>query len=154
MLACDSCHITLIFLKLTKIGEFLYSHFNIEDGRKNNIFGISCFIISRRVKTKLKHKKICTVYGESAVTDRTCQKCFGKFRVLVHAPWLGRTVEADNVQIKTLIENNQSYILSGRKSPTYSKYPYQTLKIICTSLMMLIDFWVPRKLSRKKPQTS
>ena len=24
------------------------------------------------------HKKICAVYGEGAVTDRTCQKWFGK----------------------------------------------------------------------------
>ena len=26
------------------------------------------------------HKKICAVYGEGAVTDRTCQKWFAKFR--------------------------------------------------------------------------
>ena len=92
--------------------NFCVAIFNIEDGRgKSNIFGISCFIISRRVKTQLKHKKICTVYGESAVTDRTCQKCFGKFCVLVNAPWLGRTVEVDSDQINTLIENNQSYII-------------------------------------------
>ena len=25
------------------------------------------------------HKKICVVYGEGAVTDRTCQKWFAKF---------------------------------------------------------------------------
>ena len=100
------------FKNLPKLVNFCVAIFNIEDGRgKSNIFGISCFIISRRVKTQLKHKKICTVYGESAVTDRTCQKCFGKFCVLVNAPWLGRTVEVDSDQINTLIENNQSYII-------------------------------------------
>ena len=36
---------------------------------KSNIFGILCFIISRKVKMQLKHKKICAVYGEGAVTD-------------------------------------------------------------------------------------
>ena len=44
-----------------------------------NIFGILCFIISRKVKTQLKQKKICVVYGQGAVTDLTCQKLFAKF---------------------------------------------------------------------------
>ena len=29
------------------------------------------------------HKKICAVYGEGAVTDRTCQKRFVKFLVTI-----------------------------------------------------------------------
>ena len=41
-------------------------------------------------------KKICTVYGEGAVTDRTCQKWFAKFRagdfLLDNAPLPGRPV--------------------------------------------------------------
>ena len=58
--------------KLIKIGKFLCSHFNIEDGRKCSIFGILDFIILRQVKMQLKckkKKKICAVYGEGAVTD-------------------------------------------------------------------------------------
>ena len=60
------------FKKLTKIGEFLCSHFNSEDGRKYaTFFGLLCFILSRNVKTQLKHKKdLCRVYGEGAVTER------------------------------------------------------------------------------------
>ena len=43
-------------------------------------FSILCFIISRKVKTQLKHtKQICAVYGEGAVTDQMCQKWFVKF---------------------------------------------------------------------------
>ena len=53
------------------------------------------------------HTKIC------AVTDQTCQKWFAKFRagdfLLDDAPQLGRPVEADSNQIKTLIENNQCF---------------------------------------------
>ena len=56
-------------------------------------------------------KKICAVYGEGAVTDRTCQKWFAKFHAgdfsLDDAPRSGRPVEVDSDQIKTLIENNQ-----------------------------------------------
>ena len=29
--------------------------------------------------TTKMHKRICAVYGEGAVTDRTCQKWFAKF---------------------------------------------------------------------------
>ena len=48
------------------MGEFFCSYSNIEDKKKiSNIFGIVCFIISRKVKTQVKHmKKICAVYGE------------------------------------------------------------------------------------------
>ena len=60
-----------------------------------------------------KQKKICAVYGEGAVTGRMCQKWFAKFCagdfLLDDAPWLGRPVEVDSNQIKTIIENNQHY---------------------------------------------
>ena len=45
-----------------------------------NIFGILCFIISRKVKnTTVTQKKTCAVRGEDAVTDQTHQKWFAKF---------------------------------------------------------------------------
>ena len=54
---------------------------------------------------------ICAVCGEAAVTDRTCQKWFGKVRArdfsLDDAPRLGRPGEVGSDQIETLIENNQ-----------------------------------------------
>ena len=55
-------------------------------------------------------KKICAVYGEGAVADRTCQKWFAKFRAgdfsLDNAPRSGRPVKVDSDSIETLIENN------------------------------------------------
>ena len=46
-------------------------------------------------------KKICAVYGEGAMTDRTCQKWFAKFRAgdfsLDDAPGSGRPVEIDQI---------------------------------------------------------
>ena len=42
--------------------------------QEKRIFGIVCFIISRKIKKQLKCiKKICAVYGEGAVTDQMCQ---------------------------------------------------------------------------------
>ena len=60
-------------------------------------------------------KKICTVYGEGAVTDEMSLAQFAKFRArnfsLDSAPWSVRPVEVDSDQIKTLIENNQCYTM-------------------------------------------
>ena len=53
------------------------------------------------------------MYGEGAVTDRTCQKWFAKFCAgdfsLDNDTQSGRPVEVDSDQIKTLTENNQLY---------------------------------------------
>ena len=98
-------------------------------------------------------KKICAVYGEGAVTDQTCQKwfamlCAGDFS-LDDAPQLGRPVEVDSDQIKTLIENNQRYttqetanILKISKS-SVENHLHQLGYVHC------FDVWVPHKLSEK-----
>ena len=59
------------------------------------------------------------MYGEGAVT-RMSLKWFAKFHagdfLLDDAPWLGRPVEVDSNQIKTLIaENNQHYNVQHRR---------------------------------------
>ena len=63
--------------------------------------------------TEMQKIKICAVYGEGAVTDRTCRKWFAKFRVgdflQDDAPQSGRPVEVDSDQTETLIEKNQHY---------------------------------------------
>ena len=55
-------------------------------------------------------KDICTVYGDDAVTNRTCQRWFAKYSagdlLLDNAPLLGRPIEVDSEQIETLIENS------------------------------------------------
>ena len=53
------------------------------------------------------------MYGEGAVTDRTCQKWLAKFHagdfLLDDAPQSSRPAEVDSDQIQTLAENNQRY---------------------------------------------
>ena len=57
-------------------------------------------------------KKICAVYGEGALTDRTCQKCFVKLCAgdfsLDDAARPGRPDEVDSNQIETLLEEKKS----------------------------------------------
>ena len=96
--------------KFIKIGEFFVAILILKM-EENIHFGMVCFIISKKVKTQLKcNKKISTVYREGAATDRTCQKWFVKFRAGDFSPddvpQLGRPVEVDSDQIKTLTENN------------------------------------------------
>ena len=65
--------------------------------------------------------EVCAVYGEGAVTDRTCQKWFAKFCaggfLLDDAPWSGKQVEVDSDEIETLIENNQHYTMREVADP-------------------------------------
>ena len=98
-------------------------------------------------------KKICAVYGEGAVTDRTCQKWFAKFHAgyfLLHdAPWSGRPVEVDSNQIETLIENNQRY--TTRETADITKIPKSSVENHLHQLAYVnrFDVWVPHKLSKK-----
>ena len=69
------------FLKNIKIGESIAAILIWKMERICNIFGLLCFIISRKVKMQLKQKKekICAVCQEGAVADWTSQKGFAKF---------------------------------------------------------------------------
>ena len=67
--------------------------------------------------------------------------------MLDDSPWLGRPVEIDSDRIETLIETSQCYTM--QEIAEYSKYPDQALKIICTSLFMLITFMFGSHISKK-----
>ena len=72
--------------------------------------------------TEKAKKKCCVAYKEGAVTDRTCQKWFGKFCARDfsqdNAPQSDRPVEIDRDQIKTLFENNQLLYYMGDSQHT------------------------------------
>ena len=66
----------------------------------------------KKGKKQLKHKKMCAVYGEGAVTERTCQKWFAQFRAgdsSLDDALPGRPAGTDSNQIETLMENNPHY---------------------------------------------
>ena len=66
---------------------------------------IMLYYFKKGKTTTEMQKKICAMYREGAVTDRTCQKWFAKFHAgdlsLDDAPQLVRPVEVDSDQIKT-----------------------------------------------------
>ena len=95
------------------------------------------------------HEKICAVFGEGAVTDRTCQKWFAKFHVgdfsLDDAPRSGRPAEVDSDQIETLTENNQSY--TTREIADILKISKSSIENHLHQLGYVnrFDVWVPHK---------
>ena len=138
--------------KLTNIGEFLCSHFNVEDGRKKATFLAYYVLLFKKGKNvTATPKKRCVQCTEK----RLCQKWFVKFHEgnfsLDDAPWLGRPVEVHSYQIETFTENNQCYTMWGDNQHTQN-IQIKCLKITCTNLVMLItNAWVPHQLSEKKP---
>ena len=87
-----------------------------------------------------------------------CQKWFVKFCAgdfsLDDAPRVGRPLEVDSDQVKTLIENNQcytmreiAYILKIFKSKV-ENYLYQL------DFLNHFDVWVPHKQKNKTKKTS
>ena len=121
--------------------------------KKQHFCHIMPYYFKKGINVTEMQKKICALYGEVAVTDRTCQKWFAKFRAadfsLDNAPQSGKSVEVDNNQIETLIENNQRFttweiadILKISKSST-ENHLHQL------GYVHRFDVWVPHKLSEK-----
>ena len=95
------------------------------------------------------------MYGEGAMTDRTCQKWFVKFHAgdfsLDDAPWSHRPVEVDSNQIEILIQNNQCY--TTREIANILKISKSSVENHLHQLGYVnhFDISVPHKLSEKKP---
>ena len=93
------------------------------------------------------------MHGEGAVTHRTCQKWFAKFRAgdfsLDDAPRSGRPVEVDQDQIETLIENNQRYTMweIADRLKIYKSRTENHLHQL--GYVHHFDVWVPHKLREK-----
>ena len=108
--------------------------------------------VSRKAKTQLEHKNRFVLYEEGAVTDWICQKWLVKFHVggfwQDDAPWLGRPVEVDSDQVKTLTENSQHYTM--QEIANILKISKSSIENHLYQLGYVHHFyvWVPHKLSK------
>ena len=102
---------------------------------------------------QLKHQKICAVYGEGAMTDHMCKKWFVKFHAgdssLDDGPWLGKPVEADSDQIKTVIGNSQRYTMQEIADILKISKSSAENHLHQLGYVNHFDVWVPHKLSKK-----
>ena len=67
-----------ILKNLPKLVNFCVAILILKMEKKRNIFGLICFIISRKVNTSESQKQIFAIHVEGAMTDRTCLKWFVK----------------------------------------------------------------------------
>ena len=92
------------------------------------------------------------MFGETPVHDQMCQNWFAKLHVgdfsLDHAAGLGRPVEVDSDQIKTLIENDQHS--TTREIANILKI-FQSIKVLVKMKMSVI---LQKKLSKLFGQTN
>ena len=76
------------------------------EGNMEHFWPVLLYYFKKGKTATETQKRISAVCGEGAVTDQMCQKWFVKFRAgdfsLDDAPRLGKPVEADSGQIKTL----------------------------------------------------
>ena len=103
-LYCESCHIRVHFKKLIRIGEFLCSHFIIEDGRKSTFSAY--YIIPEKVKTR-ETKDLCSVWRRCCdwlnMSEVVCEvSCWRS--LTDDAPRSGRPGGVDSDQTETLLE--------------------------------------------------
>ena len=102
-----------------------------------------------QLNTPSPPKKIdlCSVWRRccdwSNVSKVVCKVWCWRFLAGWHTS-LGKPAEVDSNQIKTLRTIN---IIPCRRWPIYSKYPNQVLKLICTSLVMLITVMLRSHIS-------
>ena len=93
------------------------------------------------------------MYGEGAVTDRTCQKWFVKYHdgyfSLDDAPRSGRPVEVDSDQIETLIENDQHYTTQEIADILKTSNSSVENHLHQVGYVHRFDVWVPHKLREK-----
>lgn len=97
--------------------------------------------------------KICAVYGEGALAERTVRKWFAKFRAgdfnLKDQERTGRPSITDDDQLKTLIENNPRY--TTRELAEILKISKTTVHehLVKLGYVNRYDVWVPHNLTEK-----
>ena len=111
---------------------------------------ILLFYFRKGKKAADVHKKICAVYGDDCLTERTCQNWFKKFRSgdfsLKDEQRSGRPTEVDDDQIKILIEDDRH--ITVRDIAKRLNVSHTTIEnhLKCLGLSKKLDIWVPHEL--------
>jgi histone-lysine N-methyltransferase SETMAR len=96
------------------------------------------------------HRKLCRVYGVDAITERTCQIWFTKFRsenfLFQDVPRSGRSVQLNEDQLKAIIENDRH--ITVREIAKKLNLSKTTIDDHLRNLgySKKLDIWVPHKL--------
>ena len=95
--------------------------------------------------------KLCSVYGEDALTKRTWQKWFNKFRsgnlCVEESRRSGRPTKIDTDKIKALVDENPHSATRNIASELQISHPTVLRHIHKIGNVSRLDAWVPRALS-------
>lgn len=118
--------------------------------RNEHFRHILLFYFRKGKKAAEAHKDICEIYGSDCITERTCQNWFKKFRSgdfsLKDDQRSGRPTEADNDEIKMLIESNRH--ITVREIAEKCQVSHTTIEnhIKHLGLVKKLDIWVLHEL--------
>ena len=115
----------------------LCSHFNIEDGRKNNLFSILCFIISKKVKDvkmQLKHKRFLQCM-EKMLWLIECAKSVLRNFVLEISHWTLLHGQVDQLKLIKLRHWKQSTLYHAGNSQHIQNIQIKCWKLFAQALL-------------------
>ena len=98
-------------------------------------------------------KNICAVYGENALSSRTCRKWFQRFRAgnfcLKDEERSGRPPQTDEDKIRDLVEKSRS--LTVQEMLNILKIPKTTIHRCLKKMRMVskLNVWVPHELTER-----
>ena len=99
-------------------------------------------------------KNMCAVYGENALSSRTCRKWFQRFRAgnfcLEDEERSGRPPQTDEDKIRDLVEKSRS--LTVQEMSNVLKIPKTTIRRCLKKMWMVskLNVWVPHELTERK----
>jgi len=123
------------------------------ENRKQHLRHILLFYFRKGKSAVQARKKLLDVYGEDVLTQRQCQNWFTKFRSgnfdVEDAPRSGRPVEADEDQIKALIDANRRITtrdIAERLNLSNSTVHDHVKRL---GFISKLDIWVPHFLTER-----
>lgn len=100
------------------------------------------------------HRKICDVYGDDALTKRVCQKWFARFRSgnfdVEDRPRTGRPTEADNQEIKALVNANPKITTREIANSLNISQPTVVRRLKKIGYVSRLNVWVPHVLTEEQ----
>lgn len=97
------------------------------------------------------HKKICGVYGDKALTERTCQNWFAKFRAgnfdINDAPRPGRPQEIESIDVKAIVDQNPSQSVRDIAEALDISHASVENHLRKLGYVSRLDVWVPHSLT-------
>lgn len=121
------------------------------DNNKEHFRHILLFYFRRGKKAANAHRKLCAVYGADAITERTCQIWYQKFKsgtFEIHdALRSGRPMETSDDQIKSIIKIDRHVTVREIAGQLHISKTAASRHLVRLGYVKNLDIWIPHQLS-------